>query len=393
MRHIGQSRSSRLECELFAYSDSEHVQQIYTGFALLHRRGVLNLRQTIPEDCLRNKTDAGRWLDHRFSNVMVIVNRRTSACYDMHDRNWIDERILAEVDFYFKRSFDPQYVAQLHERHKVIPLGLNYPVLSAEADAFRFRRSAFYAGRARIKAMLKSLQLDRLVRGRSAAERLDHLEAGPDFTAEPRVLFMARAWDTKRIPDLTQQETVEALNHARAECVRRLRKELGGRFFGGLARDEYSAARFKDALLPDDRLSNKRRYIEILKDYPICVATTGLNGSNGWKLGEYVALSKAIVTEPLRYTVPGGFGEPTHYLEFTTPDALVEAATQLIEDGHLRDAMMMNNYRYYHAYLRPDSLVLNSLASIVAEAAARPRSAHDPSAALAVAPLSHDPVS
>jgi hypothetical protein len=276
------------------------------------------------------------------------------------------------VHFSFKRSFDPGYVVHLSERDKVFPLGLNYPVVSAEADVFRFQRSAFYAGKPRTKMMLKSLQLDALVRGRSDAERLDNLEAYPDFTAEPRVLFMARAWDTNRIEDSTQKEAVEALNHTRAECVRRLRKELGVRFFGGLAHDEYAAARFKDAWLPGDHLANKRRYIEILKDYPICVATTGLNGSNSWKLGEYVALAKAIVTEPLRFTVPGDFRPQTHYLEFTTPDELVNATAQLIEDRPRRCAMMMNNYRYYRAYVRPDSLVLNSLAVVVGEAAGRP---------------------
>jgi hypothetical protein len=356
-------RTNRLACELIAYADGEHVQQIYTGFCLLHRRGVLNVKQTIPADCLLNKTDPDRWVPYRFSNVKVIVGNRTSVCYDMHDWSWIDPALLAEVDFYFKRSFDSEYVAQLRERHKVFPLGLNYPVFCAGPDGFRLQRSAFYAGRTRIKAVLKALYVDRFVA--SASERLNHLESYPDFAAEPRVLFMAKAWDTARIPDRTQKEAVEVLNDTRAQCVRRLRKELGRRFFGGLAHDAYSASRFKDALLPDARLADKRQYIEILRHHPICVATTGLNGSTGWKFGEYVALAKAIVTEPLRDVLPGNLAAGTHYLQFNTPDEVAAAAVRLVEDRDVRCAMMMNNYRYYRAFLRPDVLVLNSLAIVV----------------------------
>jgi hypothetical protein len=369
MRHMDPSTARLLECELIAYSDSEHVQQIYTGFNLLHRQGVVSVKQTIPPDCLLNKTAADRWVDYQFSNVRAVIDGRTTVCYDVHDWNWIDERILGEVDFYFKRSFDPRHVSTLPERHKVFPLGLNYRVLSAEPDRFRFQRSAFYASQARVKAMLKSLKVDRLLRGQGDAERLDNLEAWPDFTAEPRVLFMARAWDTNHILDPRQRDVVHALNDMRAECVRWLRKELGSRFFGGLAHDPFASAHYRDVLLPDAGLANKRRYLALLKQYPICIATTGLNGSNGWKLGEYVAHSKAIVTEPLQHAVPGDFGSPGHFLEFTTPDGLLEATTRLIEDRELRCAMMMNNHRYYGAYVRPDALVLNSLATALGRGA------------------------
>jgi hypothetical protein len=117
MRHTNPPSAGQLECELIAYSDGEHVQQIYTGFNLLHRQGVVSVKQTIPADCLLNKTDPARWVDYRFSNVRAVVNSCTAICYDVHDWNWIDERILGEVDFYFKRSFDPQHVSTLPERH------------------------------------------------------------------------------------------------------------------------------------------------------------------------------------------------------------------------------------------------------------------------------------
>jgi hypothetical protein len=94
------------------------------------------------------------------------------------------------------------------------------------------------------------------------------------------------------------------------------------------------------------------------------VATTGLNKSNGWKLGEYVAFSKAIITEPLHFRVPGGFSQEINYLKFISPDELIDHAIRLFEDKKLRSEMMMSNYRYYQSFLRPDALILNSLAVV-----------------------------
>lgn len=354
----------KLSCELIACSDVEHLQQVYTGFSMLHRKGFLELKQTIPKEFLQNKNEANRWVNYKFFNTKVIINEKVKICYDTHDWNWIDEEILREVDFYFKRSYDENYLAQLEEKDKVFSLGLNYRVSSSERDNFKLERAAFYDGKEKIKTIIKGLRIDKFLGDKGEAERLDNLEFYPDFTLEPQVIFMARAWDKNLIEAESQKETVKALNETRAECVRSLRKEFGKNFFGGLAHEDYAVKYFKDCLLTDNSLSNKQKYLKILKNFPICVTTTGLNRSNGWKLGEYVALSKAIITEPLHFQVTGDFTKETNYLEFTSPDELIEAATRLFEDKNLRSEMMMNNYRYYQSYVKPDSLILNSLATV-----------------------------
>jgi hypothetical protein len=351
----------KLVCEIEALSDVEHVKQIYAGFSLLHRAGYLDLRQVIPKEALENRSDPDRWTNYKFFNVKATLNGSVRVLYDLHDWNWIDEEILSQVDFYFKRGFDREYVADLKEGGKVFPLGLNYPVSTDHIDWFKLQRSRLYSGKDRIKAVAKALRLDRLGLGAGEAERLENLEGAPDFGAEPRILFMARLWDPGAIESKEQGDQVRAINEVRAECVRLLRKEFGQRFFGGLARDEFSLRHYTDCVLADTGLSNKRAYLKTLAGFPVCVATTGLSRSNGWKLAEYVAFSKAIITEPLVYEVPGDFSVGANYLEFLTPAGLAEAATRLFEDRALRSEMMTNNYRYYRDHVRPDAIVRNSL--------------------------------
>ena len=152
----------KLNCELIACSDVEHLQQIYTGFSILHRTGFLKLKQTIPGEFLQNKNDPHRWVDYKFFNTKVIINEKIKICYDTHDWNWIDKKILHEVDFYFKRSYDEKFISQLREKNKVFPLGLNYSVLSFEADSYKLRRAVFYRGIDKIKATAKALKLNDL---------------------------------------------------------------------------------------------------------------------------------------------------------------------------------------------------------------------------------------
>lgn len=361
----------KLDCEIEVRSDVEHVKQIYAGFSLLHRSGFLSLKQVIPKEALQNREDPDRWTDYKFFNVKAVINGSIKVLYDLHDWNWIDEDILGQVDFYFKRGFDREYISGLKDAAKVFPLGLNYPVSTDTADLFKLRRSVLYPGKDRVKAIAKALRLDRFGIGPGEAERLENLEAAPDPQAEPKVLFMARLWDPGAIESKKQADAVREINDVRAECVRVLRKEFGSRFFGGLARDEYSLSLHPDCVLADTGLSNKRNYLKTLAEFPVCVATTGLNGSTGWKMAEYVAFSKAIITEPLLYEVPGNFSAGSNYLEFSTPADLVEAAARLFDDPALRAQMMANNHRYYLEHVRPDALVRHSLSVVLSNTGPR----------------------
>ncbi len=184
------------------------------------------MKQTIPGEFLRNKNDQNRWDGYKFYITKAIINGKITVCYDTHDVNWIDEEILRQADFYFKRGYDENYVSQLKDKGKVFPLGLNYHVSSSERDTFQIERTAFYGGKDKLKALIKALHKGK----RGETEQLANLESLPNLTQPPKVLFTAQVWDPNLIENKTQKEAVERLNETRAECVRRLRKEFGKDF-------------------------------------------------------------------------------------------------------------------------------------------------------------------
>ena len=67
----------------------------------------------------------------------------------------------------------------------------------------------------------------------------------------------------------------------------------------------------------------------MVKESDICITTTGLHRSIGWKFAEYIAASKAIVTEKLNYSPGTELKANTNFLEFDTSEELINQVVLL----------------------------------------------------------------
>jgi hypothetical protein len=344
--------NGKFSCELLCQSDSDHLQQIYTGFWVLQKRGLIKLKQRL---CNKYLISDGAYLE-------VVVNGTRRIYYDTHDSFEIDTEALSRVDFYFKRSYSDQIINNLSYKEKIFPLGLNFVVYAAGLDILLLNRMSLQRRNIlKLRNLLLGIGLDRLLGGRIYVDRFDRVALYPDLLLPPKILFMTRAFDPVMARSKTKREEREFLNDTRAKCIRLMRRELGNRFVGGFVHEDYAVAQFKDCLV-ENAMSDKQNYMKIMRQFPICVATTGLHGSIGWKMAEYVSHGKAIVTEKLNCRLPGRFERDTNYLDFIVPEDCVRAASKLCDEDDLRFEMMLKNYRYYESYVKPDSLILNTLA-------------------------------
>jgi hypothetical protein len=341
-----------------------HVSQVTTGFCELARAGVIDLAF----EAKKLRRARGKPLvEATIEGCRVVYDMRDGNNLfqsDSYDAEYFD-RELDKLSMYFKRSCDPPHYAALKNARKIRPLGLNYRVSSRHNtvdlgirpfDLHQLVKGA--VERNRLAASILSLQGGRHV-------WVENFEHPPEPDRHPTVLFMARLWDPHEVRDVDAQRQREAINEMRVACVRAARESLGPRFVGGLATDEYSSKYAPDCLLPVAKASDKRRYLEQVRRASICVATTGLHGSIGWKMAEYIAASKAIVSEPLQATLPGSFSPEVNYLEFTSPNELVRSAERLVTDREARNAMMLANHHYYESWVRPSSLVLSSVQTVL----------------------------
>lgn len=353
-----------VKCRLVSYSRSAHLHQIYTGFAILHSEGVIDLTQLVVRKTIDYEHPGSHLLDAGHAHLDAVLNEHVRVHFDTHDAMEIPLSELEECDFYFKRSYSPLYVQRLpaSQRSKVFPLGLNYQVLPNFASLHAAKRALQLAGsfRERAAGIRQAMDICNLLR---FEPRLRHMEALPDFKTPPKVLFLVGCYDPHEDPTRTSDKIEERMriNEIRANCIRLLRKELGSRFHGGFSRSAFALAHYSDLVVPETEKTDQHSFLQKFKEHSICVASMGLHGSNGWKLAEYVAHSKAIVSEKLHYWVPGNFVPERNYLEFSTAEGCVEAAVELMNNRELRNELMTNNALYYRSYLRPDSLVACAL--------------------------------
>lgn len=356
---------SKLNCEVIVYGNKGHTQQILTGYFLLKQQGIINLTSKIKNIKPQDIDKTNPFKDAKQYHVKVVLDNEIIIYYDMHDSYEIDKNELYKVDIYFKRSYMSSYIDTFkkEESKKIVSFGLNYWVYPNDIDIHNIKRSLFLSskGKEKLGMFLRAINLPTSL---TNAPNLKDLQDFPLLNkTNNRVLFMVRAWDPYDTKDrsLDAIQQLNEINDTRASCIRSLRKEFGKDFYGGFSETSYTLKYYKDCIVPDNNLTTKSRYLNLLKQYQICIATTGLHSSIGWKFAEYVAMSKAIVSEKPIYSLPENFKVGKNYLEFASVSECIEKTLFLYQNDNERFEMMINNAEYYYHNLKPDILVYNSI--------------------------------
>lgn len=336
------------------YKNLPHLFQLYNGFRLLEQRGVIKLRfEKSSDDLLKNKPV-----------IKVVINDMYVLYYDTLDGfNWLDSSLKENLsffnnnfvcDYYYKRSYSSQLSELIGSSFEVLPLGLYYNIPYSRGGLInnlknKIRNNSFVNKKLKINAFLN----------------VGSFENYPDLKSSNSILFSARLWDPSLAKTKESRLNRQAINDFRISLVTKLEKKYGKKFIGGIAKDKYSSTVLDDKYLLPFEFTNREYYIKQMKNTSICVATTGLHNSIGGKFAEYVAASRAILTEPLHYDVPGDFKNEQNYLEFSSETDLICKIDYLLNSKVALENMMMENYKYYHLNMRPDIIIYNTISNVL----------------------------
>lgn len=327
------------------FSPSPHLNQIYDGFWKLKQKGIIKLESK------RIKLFNGKPV------IKVIVDKKHTLIYDTLDGlNWIEGslkdnleyfRSSANCDLYFKRSFIP-VLQDYTTKAKIYPLGMNFPYK--------------YDGDYPITMMER---LNQIIKQK--IKKIDfkssNYEYLPIVNRDSKILFLCGLWNPDDVNDPELKLQREQINNDRMTFVRECKAEFGSQFTGGIQINDYSRQIAADILAPLE-ITNKRNYISNIKAHNICIATTGLHNSTGWKFAEYMAASRAIITEPLKYELPGDFQNGKNYLNFNNISDLITRIYSLLNDKNKMQTMMYENFKYYNRYINSEMMILNTLLKI-----------------------------
>lgn len=335
-----------VQAALYCIAKTSHLSMLLTGFELLSQRGELTYTVEIdPQN--REAFPRPQYL------LAVIDGRR--ILFDMADGYIQNEEmlpLLERCDVYFKRSFSAQqnqaFPPEL--RRKMKPLGLHYHVSCP--------------GNLMDEGLGLKKRLFQQVFNGALPEyfTVDRFEAAPVRSAQPKVLFFTRLWDVSayKESDPAYFESVKKINADRIRLVTELKKRYGKNFVGGI---QFSVLAVKNCplLVVPITATMRRNYLPAMHRADICIASTGLHDSIGWKTAEYVAGARAIVSEHLCYEVTGDFDEGKNYLSFGTVEECLAQVDRLMNDPDAVYAMQQANEQYYRQYLRADVLIRNAL--------------------------------
>lgn len=348
-----------VSCDTFG----THTHQIFSGLNSLKRMGIIELHYVRPPKWLANRrTRQAVYL------VVQHAGKTQSHFYDLNDSSELAHpEALVYCDIYHKRSFCGDY--SIHgENANILPYGLNYQVSAGSIMDYLKRVTGDWIHhpynpmakreRPHINTIIKYSR-DILFPQTVNRELIEssQLASFPSMPLKQQVLFQCRLWDPASFP-ASARESIEILNTVRVESVRALKKELGERFIGGLQNNAYARAVAWDLVVSHS--TNRSRYLDLVKQSAVVVTTNGISDSIGWKMGEFVALAKAIVCEPLIHKLPGLFESGRNYLPYQTSHECVARCVELMENSHLAQEIMENNYNYFNRYVRPDVLMFNS---------------------------------
>lgn len=348
-------------CVVF-YGRHASVSRLLSGFNILGRSGALDVSFIENINNFRNVPEGSMQIVEAEIDGKIIA-------FDLGDR-WVlcdqsGKDYLNRVDAYFARDYSNKTDIVTPEifvdNKKVQPFGFNYystfPGNPIDRPSSPLRR---------ISKKIKDFS------GYLQCTYPEYFEGRADWKENGiTIIFMARLWDDSAIKldkNLPRDvyayreymiEERQRINADRIEIMRRLKREYGNAFQGGMFQDSFSENRCPDLVVPKSFVK-KKNYIDKMKNSDICIGTMGLHRSIGWKTGEYVAAARAIVAERFEYVVPGGFDDGKHYIPYDTMDECLNAVDKLYSNPALLYEMKKANEKYYLEYLKPDRQILNA---------------------------------
>ena len=107
------------------------------------------------------------------------------------------------------------------------------------------------------------------------------------------------------------------------------------------------------------------QYLEKTKQSIFVFNTPAVHNCHGWKLAEYLAMGKAIISTPLSNEIPEKL-QHTENIHIVSNDAELElAVTSLINDSSYRKTLGKNARLYFEAFVRPTAVIHTILTQIL----------------------------
>lgn len=145
-------------------------------------------------------------------------------------------------------------------------------------------------------------------------------------------------------------------NEARAAFITACRKNMSIVFEGGFApRNDGNGMGFGDLIL-SKRYQLKEYFVKI-KQSAVAFNTPAVLSCHGWKLAEFLALGKAIITTQHINDLPADLEDNVHVVYVDSLEKIEEKMTLILRNVTFKRNLEKNAKNYFDTYLTPKVVV------------------------------------
>jgi glycosyltransferase involved in cell wall biosynthesis len=101
----------------------------------------------------------------------------------------------------------------------------------------------------------------------------------------------------------------------------------------------------------------QNKYIKKTKQSAVVFNTPAVYNCHGWKLGEFLALGKAIITTPIINVLPENLTHHNNVFVVNDPKELRSAIEYVLSNKEFKNLLEENAYAYYCKHLQPSRVI------------------------------------
>ncbi len=173
-------------------------------------------------------------------------------------------------------------------------------------------------------------------------------EYDPIAPEKDYIFFDSQLW--------TEENDAEATNAWRAAFIRTC-KSLDITFQGGLfaSTDHPDYEKYKDLMLTE--FISTDEYVSRVKRSTLVFNTPSCHHGHGWKLGEFLAMGKAMVSTPIINDLPAPLEHGKHIHLVENEEQIREAVTLITGDVAYREKLEQGAREYYNTFMTPSHVI------------------------------------
>ena len=273
-----------------------------------------------------------RYFSFFYNNKKIVI--------DAMDEPNIKESVLGWCDLYGKTNYSTKYLSK-EEIAKILPIGPSFGIKFWSLIPACVRALKNYLITSPKKKDTREFFANYYRQAVYRVKESNYHYFEPD---ENYIFFVSTIWKNE-----------ENTNNYRKNFIKTCRNLKNIKFEGGFI-SRPDVQKFEEYSISSRYLIHD--YIQKTKRSLLVFNTPAVGDCHGWKLAEYFALGKAIISTPLSREMPAQLvhGKHLHFVD-GSEDSIKDAIQEISNNKSYQESLQKNAREYYQKYLQPKAVI------------------------------------